>query len=194
MCDCRWSSGEHYVYYVKANLLPWHFGLPGVLAGGTNQASLFLEPDGAVRRAVLVSLPGFDFDEDQRIAFPAHQIHLTGAGRQAVIAIHNNNSGALQKPLGDVLAAPAEGVVLGHVPPTGVLPEEIRELEKLAGHNALLVRPSEKRSGSRERMISLQSVAHNAAGRVAPPEHWCRFHPLWEFGLFSGRFFAALRF
>jgi hypothetical protein len=167
MCDCRWSSGEHYVHYVKANLLPWHLGLAGILAGGTNQASLFLEPDGAVRRTVFVSLPGFDFHKDQRIAFPANQIHLTGAGRQAVIAIHNDNSGALQKPLGDVLAAAAEGVVLSHVPPSGVLPEEIREFEKLAGHNALLVGPSEKRSGPRERMISLQNIAYNAAGRVA---------------------------
>jgi hypothetical protein len=127
MCDRRRIGLEHHVNDVKSNLLPWHFGLPGILAGGTNQAGLFLGPDGAVGRTVFVSLPRFDFDENQRIAFPANQIHLTGAGRQAVIAIHDDNSGALQKPLGKVLAASAEGVVLSHVPPARVLPDDVRE-------------------------------------------------------------------
>jgi hypothetical protein len=123
----RWGGGEHHVHHVKSNLLPWHFGLPGILAGGANEAGLFLCPDGAVRRTVLVSLAGLDLHEDQRIAFPSNQIHLAGAGRQAVIAIHDDNSGALQKALGDVLAAPAEGVVVSHVPPARVLAEEVRE-------------------------------------------------------------------
>ena len=100
----RRSGLEQHVDDVESNLLPRHFGLPGVLASGANQAGLLFGSDGAIRRAVLVGLPGFDFHEDQRIAFPSNEIHLTGSGRQAVIAIHDDDSGALQKPLGDILA------------------------------------------------------------------------------------------
>jgi hypothetical protein len=139
MCYRRPKSLEHHVHYVKANLLPWHFGLLSILAGSANQAGLFLESDGTVRRTVLIRLAGFDFDEDQRITFPANQIHLTGAGYHPVIAIHDDNSDVLQKPLGNVLAAPAEGVVFRRVPPAPMLPEEFCEFEKLVGHNASLL-------------------------------------------------------
>jgi len=127
MRDRRWKRRENNVHHVKAHLLPGHFGLPGILAGGTNQAGLFLEPDGPVRRTVLVGLAGFNLHENQGIPFPANQIHFAAAGRQAVVAIDDDNSCALQKPLRDVLTAAAEGVVVSHVPPARVLPEEVRE-------------------------------------------------------------------
>jgi len=138
MCYRRLKRLEHHVHYVKANLLPWHFGLMSIFAGGANQAGLFLESDGTVRRTVLMRLVRFDFDEDQRIAFPANQIHFTSPGCRPVIAIHDDNSDALQEPLGNVLAAPAEGVVFGRVPPARLLPEEFCEFKKLVGHNASL--------------------------------------------------------
>jgi hypothetical protein len=53
--------------------------------------------------------------------------NLASASRQAVIAIHDDDSGALQKPLGDVLAVLAEGVLVSHAPTARVLPEEVRE-------------------------------------------------------------------
>jgi len=37
----------------------------------------------------------------------------------------------LQKPLGDILAAPAEGVIVGHVTSARVLAEEVCEFESL---------------------------------------------------------------
>ncbi len=68
-----------------------------------------------------------DLDEHQRIALPANQVHFTGARRHAVVAVNNDDPGALQKTLGQVLTAPAESMILGHVPPTSVLPEQVGE-------------------------------------------------------------------
>src|SRR5580698_7789261 len=135
MCYRRPKSLEYHVHYVKANLLPGNSSLLSIFAGGTNQVGLFLESDGTVRRTVLIRLAGLGFDEDQRVAFPANQIHL---GCHPVIAVHDDNSDTLQKPLGNVLAAPAESVVVRPVPPTRMLPEEFCEFEKLVGHNGSL--------------------------------------------------------
>jgi hypothetical protein len=53
--------------------------------------------------------------------------------------------------LGNVLAAAAEGVVIRHVPAAGMLPEEVREFEKLSDHVAIC---GLRGSGKWERMIS----------------------------------------
>jgi hypothetical protein len=134
MCYGRGGGVEYHVHDVESNLSPGYFGLAGVLTGSAKEAGPFLRSDGTVRRTVLDALARFHFDEYERIAFPANQIYLSGTRGHAVIAIYDDNSRALEKTLGDVLTAPAEGVILGHVPAARVLPKEIREFEKLARH------------------------------------------------------------
>jgi len=110
--------------------------VPRIFPGRAHQAGSLLQPDGPIRRPVFIRLSGLYFDEHQRFAFPADQVHLSSARRHAVITIHDRETGALQEAMGNVFAAPSKGVIIGHVPLAAVAPEKVGELIKLAEHKS----------------------------------------------------------
>ena len=70
-------------------------------------------------------------------------------------------------------------MIVGHVTSARVLAEEVREFEKLAGHNATPQRRPARRSGWGERLISHNASKFRdsglglAAGKVAQVPYFC---------------------
>jgi len=102
---------------------------------------LFLA-DSTLRQAVLVASARFYFDENQMLALPGDHIGFGVAGRQAIVAGHNEEAFAAQVTVGQVLATAAGSQVrIPALPPSNV-PEPVeqnsdhlREVVARAGQN-----------------------------------------------------------
>jgi len=106
-----WRSAEYDGDDIEANLFPRNLCVASILAGGAEQAGLFLGADGSVGSSVFVGLPRFHFDENEIIVFPADQVDFAGAGSHTVVAGDDDDPLALQVTLGDVLSSAAKRVV-----------------------------------------------------------------------------------
>ena len=109
--------------------------MSGVFARGADQAGFLLASDSAIRRPVLFRLPGFHLDEDKGIPLPANEIHFTVARSHAVVPRDDDNAGALQVAMRNVLAAAPGGEVWRKMPLPAVMPEHIGEFVQVSHHS-----------------------------------------------------------
>jgi hypothetical protein len=150
----RWRSAEDNIDHIEAYFLPRNIGMAGVLAGGTQQAGLFLGTDGAIGSAVFIRRAGLHFHEDEPIMLqsnllrsnllrsnllrsnlPSNEIDFAGAGGHAIVAGDDDDSGTPQMAMGDIFAAAAQGMGGSEVALPAMVAEDIGELVKLSQHD-----------------------------------------------------------
>src|SRR4029078_3667166 len=103
-----WPTFEHYRHHIAANLCPRRVSLARVSAGQPPQVSALVTAHRASRRSILVALPRFHFDDDQRVAVPSDQVRLAIARGKTVVASHNGVALPPQKAVRQILTAPAQ--------------------------------------------------------------------------------------
>ena len=101
--------------------------MPREISTGPHHVRPFLASDGAVRSTEFIGLPGFDLDEDQRVAVPSDQVNLACPRPEAVIPGDHDDTGTLQVPMGNIFAAAPQGVIGCHVALAAAVSQAIGE-------------------------------------------------------------------